>query len=55
MAVRAQVEAARARAVGILRENRSALDQGAALLLAHESLTANELPRPKPVVRAAAE
>jgi hypothetical protein len=34
-----------ARAVGILRANRAALDEGAASLLAHESLTAEELPK----------
>ncbi len=39
VAVREHVEAARARAVGILRDNREALDEGAALLLAHETLT----------------
>ena len=55
LAVRARVEAARARAVAILRDNRDALDEGAQQLLAHETLNADELPRPKPVVRAAAE
>ena len=36
----------------ILRENRAALDEGAASLLAHETLTAEELPKVKaePVV-----
>ena len=38
---------AMARAVGILRENRAALDEGAAALLAHETLTAEELPKVK--------
>ena len=47
IAVRAHVEAARARAVGILRDNREALDEGAALLLAHETLTGDELPKVK--------
>jgi cell division protease FtsH len=45
--VREHVEAARARAVGILRDNREALDEGAALLLAHETLTGDELPKVK--------
>ena len=43
----------RARAVGILRDNREALDEGAAALLAHETLTGSEIPRPKPVALAA--
>ena len=47
VAVRAHVEAARARAVGILRDNREALDEGAALLLAHETLSGDELPKVK--------
>ena len=34
-----------ARAVGILRANRAALDEGAAALLAHEVLNADELPK----------
>ncbi len=55
LAVRGHVEAARSRAVAILRDNRDALDEGAASLLAHETLNADELPRPKQVVRAAAE
>ena len=46
-AVRAHVEAARARAVGILQENRAALDEGAASLLTHETLGAEELPKVK--------
>jgi len=49
LAVRAHVEAARARAVGILRENREALDEGAASLLAHETLSGDELPKVKMV------
>jgi cell division protease FtsH len=49
VAVRSRVEAARTRAVGILRDNRDALDEGAAALLAHETLGAEELPKVKPV------
>ncbi len=45
VAVRSRLEGALARAVGILRANRAALDEGAASLLAHESLTAEELPK----------
>jgi cell division protease FtsH len=45
LAVRAHLEAARARAVAILQLNRPALDEGAASLLAHETLTADELPK----------
>jgi cell division protease FtsH len=48
-AVRAHVEAARERAVGILRDNRAALDQGAEALLAHETLGAEDLPKVKVV------
>ena len=55
VAVRKHVEAARTRAVAILQENRAALDTGAEALLAHETLGAEELPRPKQLVRAAAE
>jgi cell division protease FtsH len=55
LAVRSYVEAARARAVGILRENRGALDEGAQALLARETLGADDLPRVKQLVRAAAE
>ena len=33
----------------ILRENRDVLDQAAAELLAHETLDAGQIPRPKPV------
>jgi cell division protease FtsH len=43
-AVRTRLDAALRRAVGILRENRVALDEGAASLLAHETLSAEELP-----------
>jgi hypothetical protein len=31
--------------VGILRDNRDALDEGAASLLAHETLSGEELPK----------
>jgi len=48
MAVRARMENALSRAVRILRDNRSALDDGAASLLAHETLTADELPQVTP-------
>jgi cell division protease FtsH len=44
-AVRARLTAALARAVAILAANREALDQGAAELLAHETLGAEDLPR----------
>jgi len=47
--VRAHVEAARARAVSILQDNRAALDEGAAALLAHETLGAEDLPKVKQV------
>jgi cell division protease FtsH len=53
-AVRGHVEAARARAVGILQVNRAALDEGAAALLAHETLGADELPKVQPPLPAAA-
>jgi cell division protease FtsH len=51
-AVRSHLEGALERAVEILRENRAALDEGASSLLAHETLTAEELPkvRAEPVV-----
>jgi cell division protease FtsH len=49
MAVRAHLDAALERALDILRSNRAALDAGAAALLAHETLTADEIPRPIPV------
>ncbi|MGE4047889.1 MAG: ATP-dependent zinc metalloprotease FtsH [Acetobacteraceae bacterium] len=48
MAVRTHLDGALARAVGILRANRDALDQGAAALLAHETLSAEELPSVQP-------
>ena len=51
MAVRSHVEAARARAFGILQDNRAALDEGAEALLAHETLGADELPKVKGVER----
>jgi len=47
-AIRALLEAAQARAVAILGDNRTQLDQGAEALLAHETLNADEIPRPKP-------
>jgi len=53
VAVRAHLEAGLKRAVSILRENRAALDEGAAALLAHETLSEEEIPRPKPVALAA--
>jgi cell division protease FtsH len=53
LAVRDHLDGALKRAVGILRENRAALDEGAASLLAHESLTAEELPRVRAVVAVA--
>ncbi len=49
LAVRSHVETARERALTILRANRSALDEGAQALLAHETLSAEELPQVKPV------
>jgi cell division protease FtsH len=45
VAVRAHLDAALGRAVGILTVNRAELDEGAASLLAHESLGAEELPK----------
>ncbi len=53
-AVRSHLGGALERALEILRENRPALDEGAASLLAHETLTAEELPKVKtePVVAA---
>ena len=48
LAVRAHLEGARERALAILRTNRAELDAGAAALLAHESLLAEELPQVKP-------
>jgi cell division protease FtsH len=51
-AVRSHLGGALERAVDILRENRAELDEGAASLLAHETLTAEQLPKvkAKPVV-----
>ena len=49
VAVRAHLDAALDRALEILRGNRPALDEGAAALLAHETLTGDEIPRPTPV------
>ncbi len=46
-AVRAHLEAALRRALDILRASRAALDEGAAALLAHETLTGDEIPRPR--------
>ena len=43
-AVRTRLEAALARAIGILSYNRAALDEGAESLLAHETLGAEDLP-----------
>ncbi len=54
-AVRSRLEGALARAVGILTVNRVGLDEGAAALLAHESLTADELPKVRAVAVGAAE
>ena len=47
IAVRSHLEGALGRAVGILTVNRAALDEGAAALLSHETLGADELPRVK--------
>jgi cell division protease FtsH len=47
-AVRALLQSALGRAVRILQTNRAALDEGAAALLARETLTAEELPKVKP-------
>ena len=44
-AVRTRLEAALARAIGILSYNRAELDQGAESLLAHETLVAEDLPK----------
>ena len=48
-AVRAYLDAALDRALEILRGNRAVLDTGAEALLAHETLTGDEIPRPTPV------
>ncbi len=47
-AVRALLKRALERALAILRANRPQLDSGAAELLAHETLSGEEIPRPKP-------
>ena len=47
VAVRSHLEGALARAVGILKVNRAELDEGATALLARESLSAEELPKPR--------
>ena len=49
VAVRNHLDAALERAVDILRSNRTALDAGAEALLAHETLSGDEIPRPTPV------
>jgi cell division protease FtsH len=54
-AVRAILKRALDRALRILRANRDALDTGAQALLTHEVLTAEQIPRPKQEIRAAAE
>ena len=48
-AVRTHLDAALARALEILRGNRAALDEGAGALLAHETLSGDEIPRPSPI------
>jgi cell division protease FtsH len=48
-AVRIRLEAALSRAIAILQENRAELDAGAASLLAHETLSGDEIPRPRRV------
>jgi cell division protease FtsH len=53
--VRSILKRALERAIGILRANRDALDAGAQSLLAHEVLNADDIPRPKQEIRAAAE
>jgi cell division protease FtsH len=47
-AVRHLLKRALDRAVAILRANKAQLDEGAAALLAHETLTGEEIPRPRP-------
>jgi cell division protease FtsH len=54
LAVRSHLEGALAQAVAILKTNRAELDEGATALLAHETLSADELPKPKRM-RTAAE
>ena len=48
-AVRTYLETALARAISILHANRDALDAGAAALLARETLSGKEIPRPKAI------
>ncbi|MBV8458656.1 MAG: ATP-dependent zinc metalloprotease FtsH [Acetobacteraceae bacterium] len=48
-AVRLHLDEALTRALNIVRANREALDLGAAALLAHETLSGDEIPRPKVV------
>ncbi len=48
-AVRLRLEAAQNRALAILRENRAKLDSGAEALLAHETLSGDDIPRPRRV------
>jgi cell division protease FtsH len=55
VAVRARLETALSRAARILQENRTAWEEGAQALLAHETLTADQLPRLKPAEAAAAQ
>src|SRR5208283_933760 len=45
-AVQTTLQAALDRALGVLRANRAALDEGAERLLALETLTADQIPRP---------
>ena len=45
-AVQTTLQAALDRALGVLRANRTALDEGAERLLAQETLTAEQMPRP---------
>jgi cell division protease FtsH len=47
-AVRALLKRALDRALAVLRANRAQLDEGAEALLAHETLTGAEIPRPQP-------
>ena len=48
-AVRTRLEQALERAIAILRENRAELDTGAASLLAHETLSGDNIPKPRRV------
>ena len=47
-AVRSLLKHALERALAVLRANRPQLDEGAELLLAHETLTGEEIPKPRP-------